>query len=272
MTTRHKHGMVTPAKKNNIPGRVVALHSKKNKMTTKTIRLKPIKTIEKIREYIQEEYWEKGKTNNVSGYESFYIDWDWNDKLVIHLQEAFGIKDKTILDLGCAYGQVIAALTKAGIEAKGIDISDYAISQGKKEYSPLEERIFQGSCHDLTLFKDNSFDFLYSNQVFEHIPYQYCKELARETFRVAKHGTLLWAGLVLDLSEEFQPQGFNPKDPDKTHINLRPKEWWDKIFLAAGWKEAYDADAKFRSVKIDEYSFFKDYGWHSICYRKGIIQ
>ena len=92
--------------------------------------------------------------------------------------------------------------------------------------------------------------------------------MARETFRIAKPGALLWCGLVLDVCSDFQPQGFNPADQDQTHINLRPRKWWDDKFVAAGWELAYEADDKFRKVTINGYSHFKEYGWHSICYRK----
>jgi SAM-dependent methyltransferase len=226
------------------------------------------KTIEEVREYIQKDYWEAGQSTNTSNYEKFFIDWDWNERLVTCLNEAFNLQGLRVLDLGCAYGQVVAAMHKHGYDAYGIDISDYAIEQGRKEYEPLKYRIFQGSCHELEPFSKKSFDFIYSNQVFEHIPGDLCTPLAKEIFRVAKPNAILWAGLVLDLAEEHQPQGYNPEDPDKTHINLRPESWWDNIFLNNGWKKDIHSDNKLRAVRLeDDYSFFKDYGWHSICYK-----
>ena len=97
-----------------------------------------------------------------------------------------------------------------------------------------------------------------------------CGKLAEETYRVAKDNATMWVGLVLDMGNDFQPQGYNPKDPDKSHINIRPKEWWDDIMTSAGWKINKEFDDKFRAtrVKKDGYSFFKNYGWHSICYRR----
>ncbi len=227
--------------------------------------MEPIKTVEEVREYVQKEYWEDG---TISGYQNFHINWTWNEMLIKCLKQAYNFKEKKILDLGCAYGQVVAAFHKAGYDAEGIDISDYAIEVGKKEYKPLEKKIKQGSIHDLSCYKDKSFDFLYSNQVFEHVPAQYCTALAEETFRIAKPKAILWVGLVLDICSDFQPQGFNPEDKDKTHINLRPKEWWNNIFLPAGWKIEDVFDNNFRQTSTGGYSFFKEYGWHSICYKK----
>lgn len=228
-----------------------------------------IKTLEEVQEYIQKEYWESGKSLNKSGYEKFFIDWHWNDRLTECLNQAFQLKNKKILDLGCAYGQVVASCLKKGYDTYGIDLSDYAIEQGQKEYPPLVNKIIQGSGHNLSKYPDNNFDFIYSQQVFEHIPRNLCEDLAKETYRVAKPKAIIWIGLVLDMNNEFQPQGYNPKDLDKTHINLRPRTWWDRKMTKAGWKIDIEPDKRFRATKLpDEYSFFEEYGWHSICYRK----
>lgn len=229
-----------------------------------------IKTTEEVRAYIQKDYWESGKTKGKSGYENFFINWNWNNRLTECLEMSLINKKSKILDLGCAYGQVVASLLKKKYDVNGIDISDYAIEQGQKEYPPLKGKTFQGSCHQLQRFEDSSFDFLYSQQVFEHIPASVCQKLAEETYRITKPKGLIWAGLVLDLGEDYQPQGFNPEDPDKTHINLRPKQWWDDIFLSVGWSVDDDSDKRFRETRLpDGYSFFEEYGWHSLCYKKG---
>lgn len=228
-----------------------------------------IKTIEEVREYIQKDYWITGQSNNKSGYENFYINWEWNNRLLEALEQADSLSDKKILDLGCAYGQVVACMLKKGYDAFGIDLSDFAITEGHKEYPPLKGKTIQGSIHELNMYKDETFDFLYSQQVFEHVPCDACDELAAETFRIAKPGAILWAGLVLDLGNDYQPQGFNPKDPDKTHINLRPGSWWDEKFSKAGWLVDRKFDNKFRNHKLaDGYSFFDEYGWHTISYIK----
>jgi ubiquinone/menaquinone biosynthesis C-methylase UbiE len=230
---------------------------------------KIIKTVEEVREYIQQDYWQSGQTKNCSGYEKFYIDWDWNNRLVEALEQAYDFKGKTVIDLGCAYGQVVSSLLKKGYQAYGVDLSDFAIQAGHKEFPPLVSKTKQGSIHDLSSYESNMFDFLYSNQVFEHVPGDVCDQLAKETFRIAKSGAILWAGLVLDLSSEYQPHGFNPKDTDKTHINLRPKPWWDDKMTKAGWIINDHFDNTFRNHRLpDGYSFFDEYGWHSICYRK----
>lgn len=230
---------------------------------------KVISTVEEVREYVQEDYWQSGLTKNCSGFEKFFIDFHWNDRIVEALEQAYSFSGKKILDVGCAYGQVVASLLKKKYDAYGIDLSDYAIKAGHNEYPPLVGRTIQGSAHDLSAYGDNTFDFLYSQQVFEHIPAEVCEQLATETFRIAKPGAIMWVGLVLDINSDYQPQGYNPKDSDKTHINLRPKAWWDEKMIKAGWSKEEEFDKVFRGHRLpDGFSFFDEYGWHSICYRK----
>lgn len=230
-----------------------------------------IKSLEQVRKYVQRDYWKSGISKGVSGYEDFQIDYWWNGRLLQTMDKAWGpLYDKKLLDLGCAYGQVVAVASLWGMDAYGIDLSDYAIEQGIKEAGWLKDRIFQGSIHDLSRFPGDEFDILYSCQVFEHLPGEFCGQLAEETYRVAKPGGFLWASLVIDIHEDFQPQGFNPEDGDDTHINIRPYHWWDERFLAAGWKKAPRIDRQFRQARTspDNFSFFEEYGWHSLCYQK----
>ena len=234
---------------------------------------KIIDTVEEVRDYVQEDYWVTGQSNEKSGYENFYINWVWNDRLLNALEQATSFQGKKIIDLGCAYGQVVASMVKRNYDAYGIDLSDFGIAEGHKEYPPLKSRTIQGSIHELSSYVNESFDFLYSQQVFEHIPCTVCDQLATETFRIAKPGATLWSGLVLDVLGVFQPQGFNPNDQDLTHINLRPKDWWDEKFEKAGWTIDMEFDNRFRNHKISDnisqnYSFFEEYGWHSLCYKK----
>ena len=225
-----------------------------------------IKTVEEVRDYCQYDYFETGE---ISGFTNMDLDTLYNNRLVESFQTLIDFKDKKVLDLGSAIGGVVAAFHAVGIEAYGIDISDYAVQKGHTLYPPLKERTFQGSIHDLSRFKDNDFDLLFSNQVFEHLPGDRCNELAQETYRVTKPGGILYVGLVLDLCAEHQPSGYNPGDPDKTHINLRPETWWDDKMLSVGWKKNKEFNELFKEARAkDGYSPWQTFRWHSICYKK----
>ncbi|MFH1759995.1 MAG: class I SAM-dependent methyltransferase, partial [bacterium] len=127
-----------------------------------------IKTLEEVRKYIDKEYWEAGTK---SGYKDTDVcNWWWVNRWLQCFTQVIGVSDKRVLDLGCAMGGFVAGLLTWGADACGIDISDYAIRKGKEKLSYLNDRIFQGSCHDLSGWPSEFFDVIYSNQVFEHIP------------------------------------------------------------------------------------------------------
>lgn len=190
--------------------------------------------LESIRDYLQEDYWESGHDKKVSGYQNSYINWWWVNRWMQCFTSVFTVRDKKVLDLGCGYGSMVAGLVTWGADAYGIDISDYAIEKGKKEADYLRNRIFQGSIHDLSRFEDNSFDLIYSNQVFEHLPEAYVEQLISEMMRVCRPGAKLWLAFVIS-EEENGTRGED--DPDMTHINIHSMDWWRRRFFAAGFTE-----------------------------------
>lgn len=227
----------------------------------------PIKTIEDVKKYVDKGYWESGVTEGRSGYEKFEVNWWWNLRWWQCWDQVFPSRDKCIIDLGCAMGGFVAALlTAGGADAHGIDLSEYAVKKGIESYEPLTERLHVGSIHDLTKFRTNQFDYIYSNQVFEHLPEHLTDLLVQEIARVLKPGGFIWAGLVLGVG------GKSPDDPDDSHINIHPRQWWDRKFLSNGFIKADEADRALRRATCGPdnpgYSYFKEYDWHSICYRK----
>lgn len=233
-------------------------------MTTKIERYDNIET---IREYVQRDYWESGHDKKISGYQDSFINWWWINRWMQCFAEVFAIKDKKVLDLGCAYGSMVAGFLTWGADAYGIDLSDYAIAKGIKEADYLQNRIFQGSIHDLSRFDDNTFDIIYSNQVFEHLPEKYVTNLVNEMMRVARPGAILWLAFVISEEENGVRKA---NDPDETHINIHSMDWWRKRFSQVGFIEDRKLNNKIMNTYTgyDHYSFYKYYGWDSIVLRK----
>ena len=121
-----------------------------------------IKTLEEVKEYINKDYWTSGKTKNISNYENREsFDWWWNLRLFQCWNQVFPVRGKCILDLGCALGEFVSAnLMAGGANAFGIDLSEYAIKQGHKVCPQLRSRTQVGSIHDLSMFKNNQFDYM----------------------------------------------------------------------------------------------------------------
>jgi 2-polyprenyl-3-methyl-5-hydroxy-6-metoxy-1,4-benzoquinol methylase len=214
-----------------------------------------------IRSYLDEEYWERGVKTGKSGYSGIYSVMGITGSVGWQFTQALDLKSKKLLDLGCASGQVVLAFRENGVEAYGIDLSDYAIAKGRKAFN-LDDAIFQGSVHDLSMWSDGTFDFLYSNQVLEHLPEKYVPQLVRECFRVLKPGGRIWVGLVLSLMPD--PEGIRmPDDPDDTHITLHYRSWWNKHFIAVG----FGLDEKCMA-SVETTPVWLEYGWHQLAYMK----
>ena len=216
--------------------------------------------LESIQEYLDREYWEEGTTTGKSGYSGIYSLMGIAGAVAFQFTEALDLKKKRLLDLGCGAGQAVRAFMDNGVDAYGIDLSEYAIEEGKKAFK-LRERIFVGSIHDLSKWSDDSIDFLYSNQVFEHLPEKYVDRLVDECRRVLKPGGRMWVGLVLALSPD--PEGIrSADDPDDTHITIHYRSWWNEKFLSAGF--VLDEQCMYA---VESTPIWMEYGWHQLGYR-----
>lgn len=81
---------------------------------------------------------------------------------------------KTILDAGCGEGTLSILLAKAGFNVVGVDLSEANVASARA-YAEREEdlsgtvRFEIGDAENLP-FSDNSFDYVVSNHVLEHLP------------------------------------------------------------------------------------------------------
>jgi len=64
-----------------------------------------------------------------------------------------------VLDIGCAKGYLVYELRRKGIDACGIDISQYAIDCAP---TPVKPYVSVGDARDLSCYISNSFDFVIS--------------------------------------------------------------------------------------------------------------
>lgn len=152
------------------------------------------------------------------------------------------VKDKKILDVGCAKGRFVNILTKLGADAVGIEPAVKLLEDGKKLYPECE--LIEGSATSIP-FKDNKFDIVICVEVIEHVPG--AKKAISEMKRVLKKGGVV---IVIDknlagISEEYPlPAAFwkrfcerrnkwmYPNDFPFKEIWYRPKEF--KTMLEEG--------------------------------------
>jgi SAM-dependent methyltransferase len=98
----------------------------------------------------------------------------------------------TALDFGCGIGRLTQALCNHFGNCYGVDISSTMLDQAK-QYNRFGSACIYAlnDSPDLHLFEANSFDFIYSNIVLQHIPPDAGKNYISEFVRVMKSGGLL---------------------------------------------------------------------------------
>jgi len=118
------------------------------------------------------------------GYGGYHYDGRWR-AIAEDIAKHYGLKagDK-VLDIGCGKAFLLYELTQVvpGLDVTGIDISEYAIQNGKEE---IRSKLRVGNCIDLP-FEDKSFDFVYSINTFHNLPVNELERAVREMERVGK--------------------------------------------------------------------------------------
>ncbi len=131
---------------------------------------------------------------------------------------------KRVLDAGCAKGFLVEALWERGVEAYGIDISSYAISQVRRD--------MQAYCRCASLAEpiDGQFDLVTCFEVLEHIPEAECRLVLRNLTAVTDK--ILFSSTSTELSTP-------------THVNVRPIISWLQMFAEYSFAPALGFDAGF---------------------------
>lgn len=129
-----------------------------------------------------------------------------------------------VLDAGCAIGLLVETLRGRGIDAEGIDLSDYAIEQA---HASVRSHLRVGSIADELAGR---YDLIVSIEVLEHMP-PAAAEAAVANF--CRHAD--------DVLFSSSPTDFG----EATHVNVRPPEYWAELFARHGFIRDVDYDAGF---------------------------
>ena len=148
------------------------------------------------------------------------------------------LRPRTVLDAGCAMGYLVAALRERGVEAYGIDISDYAICCVREDIRPY---CAVGSLLDpLPEGLPEQYDVVVTIEVLEHLYADAGKKAIQNLCSLAD--TVIFSSSPDDFTE-------------KTHLNVQQREYWARLFAENGF---YD-DLNYRPTYIT---------YHAACYRK----
>lgn len=125
------------------------------------------------------------------------------------------------LDVGCAKGFLVEALLRHGVDAYGVDVSEYAIAEAAPE---IRDRVW---VHDLSLPLNGRWDLVTCIEVIEH--------MAPDDAQRAIDNITAVTDLVLLSST---PHDF----VEATHVNVHPPEDWAEWFAARGFYRRTDVD------------------------------
>src|SRR5690242_18790204 len=139
-----------------------------------------------------------------------------------HIQR--DIRPRSVLDAGCAMGFLVECLRDRGIEAFGVDISEYAIQRVRQDIQPY---CWTGSLLDPL---PRSYDLIVCIEVLEHLTPQECDQVIGNFCRAAD-----------DILFSSTPDDYR----EATHINVRPPEYWAGLFARHGFYRDVDFDASF---------------------------
>lgn len=134
------------------------------------------------------------------------------------------IRPGSVLDAGCAWGFLVEALRQRGVEAYGIDLSEYAIQNVHPQVRPY---CWVGSVVD-PLPRD--YDLIVCIEVLEHLPKAQSEQALANL--CAHSPDVLFSSTPFDYKEA-------------THFNVQPPEYWAELFARQGFWRDFDFDAAF---------------------------
>jgi SAM-dependent methyltransferase len=134
-----------------------------------------------------------------------------------------------ILEVGCAKGFLLHDLLQVlpGLKVKGIDISNYAVSQALPD---VREHILVGDAVSLP-YEDKSFDLVISLNTLSELSAEACKKAIHEIGRVSKDNSFITLNSWRNKRERDQLQKWN-----LTALSNHSIPEWMMILSEVGYK------------------------------------
>ena len=146
-----------------------------------------------------------------------------------------GFAPERALELGCATGIIVKHLNDAGVEAYGIDVSEWAVRNREHPNVAL-------SGAENLPFPDACFDLVYSVHALEHLPPHLAEAAFKEIRRVSAPGAVQFHTLPIIgegpyVGERASVIKALRKDP--THNLLEDRAWWLEQFRRIGFVDLH---------------------------------
>ena len=173
--------------------------------------------------YYDQEYYEHYGDNDSDPYRPGAPQWTTFFSMVAD-RITNDLHPTTALDAGCAIGFLVEALRNQGVDARGIDVSEWAISQVPPDVRPF------CSVASLTDEIEGHFDLITIVEVIEHMPDSVAGLVIANLTRHAE------AVLFSSTSDGFE---------EPTHINVHTADHWAALFAANGFIRDFSYDATY---------------------------
>lgn len=134
------------------------------------------------------------------------------------------IQPTSVLDAGCAMGFLVEMLRERGVEAWGMDISEYAIDNVHESVKPY---CWVGSVLEPLPQK---YDLIVSIEVLEHLPQPESEKALVNLCQFSDD--ILFSSTPMDYKES-------------THFNVQQPEYWAELFARQGFLRDVDHDASY---------------------------
>ncbi len=134
------------------------------------------------------------------------------------------IQPQTVLDVGCAIGLLVETLRERGVEAYGVDVSEYAIEQ---VHPTVRAYCRVGGAAEPF---GRRYDLITCIEVLEHMPPEQAQEAIANL--CAHADGVLFSSSPFDYAEV-------------THFNVQPPDYWARLFAQQRFFRDVDVDAGF---------------------------
>lgn len=186
------------------------------------------------RDYADFDYHYFDNPKSLSGFRGFFEEGNSAEGHRDFVKEAQTIASipglRNVLDVGCAKGFLVKALRNLGIQAYGIDISEYALSKAEASIRPYLRQMRVQDIGDV-----QQYDIIHTNGVLVYLKIPEIKKVLQCFYRIAKMGII-----VIDPTRE-QTQAWYDAGSVETLDPLRKQELsqreWDALIESAGFSK-----------------------------------
>ena len=167
------------------------------------------------------------------GYGGFKYQPRFWQPVVPTLREHFGlVAGSSLLDVGCAKGFMLhdLALLIPGIDVKGVDVSEYAVTNAIDHIKP---HVRVADARQLP-FADKSFDVVISINTIHNLQRAECGQALREIERVSRGKSYITVDAYRNEAEKIRMMAWNLTAQTIMHVDA-----WKSFFTEVGYTGDY---------------------------------